>query len=39
MEVKREKKGSSVSSAGDKRTFHLGWKSSENTNIIKLADI
>lgn len=30
MEGKKEKKGSSVTPAGDKGTFHLGWKSHEN---------
>lgn len=39
MEVKREKKGRCVTSAGDKRTWHLGWKTNENTNTMKLADI
>lgn len=39
MEVKKEKKGSSASSAGNKGSFCLGWKSDENTNTVKPADI
>lgn len=39
MEVKKEKKGSSITSAGDKGTFHLGQKSNENINTVKPADI
>lgn len=39
MEVKKEKEGSSVTSAGDKGAFCSGWKSDENTNTVKAADI
>lgn len=39
MEVKKEKRGSSVTCAGDKGTFRWGQKSNENTNTVEPADI